>query len=342
MARGSASKVARWRRCKHACWYSDVLNLKPIVTSIAPQKGTILHECLRNHYTNKDWTDPIKNLKIDLDKVFDEEREEWANLPSDLYRIMKGYINAYRTIDTGSVVLATEYKVEYKLNERHTYLGYIDMIIMGSDKRVWIVDHKTVKVLPEERDLYMDLQLLMYYDAVMNDKEMMKKIKSLGGTLAGVMFNHIKTKAPREPAVLKSGGLSKAAIDTDVATYFETVRKYGLDPQDYEDMIEKLQKNTYYKRMKLPVNMKTLEIIKSEVIATLNDYEDSLKAVEDGKMNKLDFVRNTLKQRCSWDCSYQKLCYGELAGMNIQNILESEYEERVSDRESEDANGNDE
>lgn len=339
MARGSASKVARWRRCKHACFYSDVLNLRPIVQSIAPQKGVILHECLRQHYMNKDWTEPIKNLVVDLEKVFDEEREEWANLPSDLYRIMRGYVNAYMTIDKESVVLETEYKVEYELNKDHTYLGYIDMIIMDKDKRVWIVDHKTVKVLPEERDLYMDLQLLMYYDAVTKDNKLMKKIKGLGGTLSGVMFNHIRTKAPREPAVLKSGGLSKAAIDTDVVTYFNTVKKYGLNPKDYEDMVDKLQKNVYYKRMKLPVNLKTLDVIRSEVVATLDDYDMFLSSYEKGIIKKTNFVRNTLKQRCSWDCAYQKLCYAELAGRDITSIITEEYEEKTTTRESEDENG---
>jgi len=329
MAVGSASKINRWRRCKHACYYSDVLGLEPITKSIAPQKGIVLHECLNNYYAGKDWTDPIKNLVVDLEHVFDEEREEWAYLPKELYRISKGYINAYKTLDAGSVTLATEYKVEYKLNDNHTYIGYIDWIVMDANKRVWIADHKTVKALPEERDLYMDLQLVMYFDAVMNDKVLMDKITSLGGTLSGFMFNHIKTKAPKEPAILKSGGLSKAQIDTDVATYFETVKKHGLNPEDYEDMIEKLSKNVYFKRMKLPVNRKTIDIMKAEIIATMDEYDEYVNAEN---VPKTRFVRNTLKQRCSWDCSYQKLCYGELAGMNIDDIISADFQKKESNR----------
>lgn len=328
MAVGSASKVARWRRCKHACWYSDVMSLAPIAKSIAPIRGNIIHACLENFYAGKDWTIPIQELKVDLDNVFDEEREEWGNLPQELYRILRAYIIHYRPIDAKWKVLATEYNFAYTLNSAHTYTGYIDMVVMDENKDVWIVDHKTVKAIPDERDLYMDLQLMMYYDAVKQDAELMKKIDAEGGRVAGFIFNHIKTKAPREPQVLKNGGLSKAAIDTDVRTYFETIKKHGLNPADYEDMIPKLEKNVYFKRTRLPVNQRTIGIIKAEIIATLDEYDDYVNEFVK-ETDKPKFTRNMLKQRCNWDCSYQRLCYGELAGMNINDIIASDYETKT-------------
>lgn len=336
MAQGSASKVARIRRCKHAFWYSDILKLQRDAQSIAPRRGNIIHECLQEHYQGRDWTKPIKDLVLDLENVFDEEREDWANLPSEVYRIMRGYISAYRDIDAGEKTLATEVKFNIPIG-RHTYIGYIDRILEDSAGRVWVTDHKTVKTLPKESDLYMDLQTLMYFDACRNDKG----IKEILGDrpLAGVIFNHIKTKAPREPSVLKSGSISKAACDTDVATYMETVKRNGLDPKDYMDMLEKLKGNVFFKRTRIPVSEATLNIIKGEINTTLDEIDFYTKKAEElGSKAKILFPRTALKQRCDWDCEYRDLCFGELAGMDVQGIIDEKFkprEERTEDTDGE-------
>ena len=330
MAVGSASKVARWRRCRHRVWYGDIMELQRTVKSIAPVRGTILHECLNNFYTGKDWADPIKDLKMDLENVFDEERAEWGSMPKELYRIMRGYLMAYKHIDHSIKTLATEVHFEIPLGERHTYQGYIDWIF-EDERGVWVADHKTVKTLPKPQDLYMDLQTLMYYEAARTDP----KLKALIGDrpLAGVVFNHIRTKAPREPQVLKSGGISKAACDTDVATYFEAVKRAGLDIHDYEDMIEKLKGNVFFRRSKIPVSERTIQILKDEIRTTLSevDYYTKLAKTESGEVDpnkKVLFPRNMMKQRCDWDCEFRDVCYGELAGMKIDNLLKDNYEIR--------------
>jgi len=337
MARGSASKVGRIRRCRHAFYYSDILNLQRTAQAIAPRRGNLIHDCLQTHYSGGDWTKPIMNLKLDLDKVFDEEREEWASLPQELYRVVRGYLLAYKTIDANIRTIATEVPFIINLPGGHTYTGYIDWIYEDlTTGGVWVADHKTVKTLPKETDLYMDLQTLMYYVATQEDNV----LKALIGEkqVMGVVFNHIRTKAPREPQVLKNGGISKAACDTDIATYFETVRKNGLNPNDYAEMVDKLKGNVFFRRTRIPVNKKTIDIIKSEIKATLNDV-DELKKLYDNFGNKCEptFYRTPLKQRCDWDCEFRDLCYAELAGMSTDSILAERYEQRTT-REMEEQN----
>lgn len=335
MARGSASKVSRIRRCKHALYYSDMLDLERVAQSIAPAKGSLIHACLQNHYSGKDWTKPIETLKIEFDKLFDEEREEWGDLPKELYRIVRGYLLSYKDADSRIKTLATEVHFEIPLND-HIYEGYIDWIY-EDDRGVWVVDHKCVKTLPSEQDLYMDLQTLMYYEACRTDPNLVKLLK--GKKLAGVVFNHIRTKSPREPQLLKSGGLSKAAIDTDVATYFETVKKNGLNPKDYEDMLEKLRNNVFFRRTKIPVSEATISILKNEIIASLDEYDRYKKLFNNrGESCKWMFPRTLLKQRCSWDCEFSQLCFSELAGMNIQGIIDEKFQKR-SKREEEEIDG---
>lgn len=331
MARGSASKVGRIRRCRHAFYYSDILELQRVAQSIAPRRGNLIHECLQEHYNGRDWTKPIMNLKLDLDKVFDEEREEWANLPQELYRIVRGYLLAYKPIDANIKTLATEVEFTIPLPKGHTYTGYIDWIY-EDDRGVWVADHKTVKTLPKEQDLYMDLQTFMYFEACRTDPNLIKLLQ--GKKLMGVVFNHIRTKAPKEPQVLKSGAISKAACDTDVATYFETVRKNGLDPNDYTDMLEKLKGNVFFRRTKVPVNENTLNIIKNEIVGTLDDMDRLKKRYEAcGDKSLTEFYRTPLKQRCDWDCEFRDICYAELAGMETDNIIADKYEKRTTREE---------
>lgn len=332
--KGSASKVGRIRRCKHAYYYSDMLELQRVVRSIAPQRGTLIHACLQEHYNGGDWTKPIKDLKIDLEHVFDEEREEWANLPHELYRIVRGYLLAYKVVDSDLKTLGTEVHFEIPIGD-HIYEGYIDWIYEDSKGLVWVADHKTVKTLPSENELYMDMQTLLYYEAVRTDPNLKKLVG--GRKLGGVVFNHIRTKAPKEPGLLKSGAISKANCDTDVATYFEAVKAQGLDPNDYRDMLEKLKGNVFFRRTKIPVSEKTLDILKGEIKATLDEGQRYKNFYEkyDESISKPVFTRTMLKQRCSWDCEFAPLCWAELAGMDVNGLIDEKYEHRKSREENE-------
>lgn len=325
----SASKVARYRRCMKSYYYSYIKELQRVKKSIAPMRGTIIHDCLKEHYDGRDWTKPIADLKIEWDRLFDEERAEWGDLPKEVYRIMRGYLLAYKTADSKLKTLATEVEFSIPIHGEVgvdcVYTGFIDWIY-EDDRGVWIADHKTVKTLPSEQELYMDMQTLLYYDACRYDKNLVKLLE--GKKLAGVVFNHIRTKAPKEPQVLKSGGISKAACDTDVATYFETVRKAGLDVNDYRDMVDKLKGNVFFRRTRIPVSEVTIDILRKELQATLKhitNVEQVYRAYPDDDM----FPRTLLKGRCSWDCEFSRLCFAELAGMNTSVMLEEDYEPRT-------------
>lgn len=337
MTKLSASKVARYRRCMKSYYYSYVLGLQRVKKSIAPVRGTIIHDCLQTHYSGGDWTKPIADLKIEWDKLFDEERAEWGDLPKEIYRIMRGYLLAYKTADSKLKTLATEVEFKYLLDgttSKIEYTGFIDWIY-EDDRGVWICDHKTVKTLPSEQELYMDMQTLLYYDACRYDEGLKKLLE--GKKLAGVVFNHIRTKAPKEPQVLKSGGISKAACDTDVATYFEAVRKAGLDVNDYKDMVDKLKGNTFFRRTRIPVSETTIAILRKELQHTARHIVTA-EAYYEMWGEGTSFTRTLLKGRCSWDCEFSKICFAELAGMNIQEMVDEDFEPRGSREDGENEN----
>ena len=328
MIKLSASKVARYRRCMKSYYYSYVKELQRVKKSVAPVRGTIIHDCLQEHYMGGDWTKPIADLKIEWDKLFDEERAEWGDLPKEVYRIMRGYLLAYKVADSKIKTLATEVEFSIPINSvgvNGTYTGFIDWIY-EDDRGVWVCDHKTVKNLPSEQELYMDMQTLLYYDACRHDEKLKELLK--GKKLAGVVFNHIRTKAPKEPQLLKSGGVSKAACDTDIATYFETVRKNGLDVNDYKDMVDKLKGNVFFRRTRIPVSETTIDILKQELKETMRSIH-SVESYYDATETEAAFPRTLLKGRCAWDCEFSKLCFSELAGMNTEMLLSEDYEPRT-------------
>ncbi len=326
MAIGSSSKITRWRRCRRKAWYNDVLKIGRIAQLLAPHKGKLIHAAIQNHYENKDWTKPIQDVKIDLEKVFDEEREEWVKLKDEAYRIVRGYLLAYREIDKDIKTLFTEKQFEIPLG-KHLYTGTIDW---GYEDAVglWIADHKTTKTIPPVEQLYMDLQTVMYYHVA----------KVLKLNPVGVVFNHIRTKAPRRPQILKNGQVSRAACDTDIATYFETVRQAGFDVKEYEDMIPKLKGNVFYRRSRLPVSDTTVQKMVVEIEATLNEMDFYFsKAKELGSKAEQLFPRTMIRDRCGWDCDYYQICIADLAGQNTQGIIDEYYEEREERYDDEEA-----
>jgi len=336
MATGSASKLTRWRRCRKKAWYKDMKKIQRKVKSIAPTKGSLIHACLEEYYKGGDWTKPIKDFKPEnyMEHVFDEERAEWVKLQDEAYRIMRGYIAAYKQVDSMHKTLTTEVRVEFPIRN-HTFKGTIDRIYVDSDNIVWIQDHKTASAIPQERELYLDFQTLMYFEACKYDKNVKKLIGNR--TLGGVIFNHIRTKAPREPKLLKNGSISKAACDTDVHTYFSTVKKHGLNPDDYVDMLPKLQNNIFYKRTKIPINQQTIDQLIAEAEVTLLEVDMyKRKFDEQGEDAYRYFTRTMLKNRCSWDCEYYPICVAELAGMKTETILHDEYEPRDTRYDDED------
>lgn len=314
MARGSHTKVTCFKRCKRKFYYMYILDLQRKIQSIAPSRGKYLHECLEYHYAKKDYTEVIRNVVIEKDKLFEEERAEWEDLPDELLRIMRSYTLAYKDIDRNIKTIALE--KEFTLNiGGHEYEVRIDWIF-EDDKGVWVADHKTVKTIPEDEIAFTDIQTTLYFEAA----------KQMGIEPTGVVFNYIRTKAPRQPKILKKGGISRAACDTDVATYMATVRAAGYDPKDYEDMIEKLSKNVFFKRSRIPRPEKLVKTLITDVVVTLDEINRYEKMYETTK--EKEYFPRTLSKTCSWDCEYPSLCFAELTGHDVKYIIENDFEER--------------
>ena len=322
----SFSKAKNFLRCPKRFSYRYFDKLKRKTSSLPLRRGSWIHECLETHYQDGDWRIGFNRYKEETwDKMFEEETVEYGDLPGEVERIMEGYVKHYAEEDKDHKVIAVEqeFKVRFP-GTRIVLTGLIDLItidMMG----VWVTDHKTMKNMPNEDFRLTDTQLSLYYWVVEQLKPQLGIPEDV--KIAGVMFNYIRTKTPTEPELLKKGGLTRRKnIDCDYDTYYAAIEKYGLDPDDYKDMLDIVSKRQFYVRRQLP---KSKAMLKG-VLGDLLKIGQGILELNPQERHPRNFTKD-----CSWDCDYKNLCIAELHGHDTQFIIESEYEPYVKDDEDE-------
>src|SRR5690606_18185499 len=127
-----------------------------------------------------------------------------------------------------------------------TFTGKIDAVAETPDSRVWLTEHKTHQRFPDEHVRFSNFQAVMYCWV----------LPEIGfPSPDGVLWDYIRTKPPTVPDLLVNGGLSKRKnIDTTPEVYLKAIKEHGLNPADYQDMLELLKgkEESFYKRVFLP------------------------------------------------------------------------------------------
>jgi len=168
-----------------------------------------------------------------------------------------------------------------------------------------VLTHNTHKVLPDENTRFSDLQTVLYYWACREN----------GEKVDGVLWDYIRTKPPAIPETLKSGGLSKRSnIDTDYPTYYGEIKRLGLNPADYSDILEKVKKNVFFKRVPLPGPS---EVLIGNVV---KDFFDTAQEIRDNPESR---TRNMTRDCKS--CTYFNLCSAEVRGLDTEFIIKQMY-----------------
>jgi hypothetical protein len=311
----SHSRVKTWRRCPNQYRYKYVERLRPKKKSVQLERGSWVHELLMLYYDGEDWKGRHRELTKQFNNLFEEEREHLGDLPRECLRIMRSYIRYYSQDLLNYRVIDSEMNEEVTLPNGQKYVVVIDLIM--EDLRtglLWPWDHKTRKSFQDRRIMLMDPQLTLYFDA----------LQVMGyEPLGGAVVNEISTKPPAIPEVLKSGALSKRKnIDTNVYTYMAEIRRHGLDPANYADILAIVaarQKDRFFRRTEIARDRPVLRAMRRE--SRHSSREIRLAA-------KYDSYPRTVDNSCQWMCDYRDICFAELHGGDISTMVKLNFNKK--------------
>src|SRR4029077_3216678 len=174
------------------------------------------------------WKDVHELLSEEYNKLFEEEREELGNLPTECSDLFKSYLRFWKhDRDTYSVAEledgspAIEFIVEADLEQfglkDARFKGKIDLLVEDDEYGgLWIWDGKWMKRIPPPDERMMSPQACLYVWA----------LRKSGYDIRGFVYNYGRTKPPAVPRVLQKGTLSVAQrMDTDQYTYLRAIKE---------------------------------------------------------------------------------------------------------------------
>lgn len=288
----------------------------------------MIGECLDQAVTGRSWENLLARYRKQYGKLFKEEQEMYGTLLEDVDRIVRNYMGVWGKQGGFKGYICDDktgnpYEVELNLvlPSGIPFVGFIDKMPVDKEKRVWVLDHKSHKNIPDEEARFGDLQTLLYMWAA-----------PLCGypKPVGVVWDYLRTKPPSVPEVLKSGEMSRREnIDTTWDVYSEALVEAGLDPDSYADMQEKLKgrEAKFFQRVFLPHPSDTM------VKAMVEDVDNTAREIQ----KNMDDGTRTMNKDCSW-CQFYLLCHAETRGLDAAFIRKAHYETKEGEYDGHEKN----
>jgi hypothetical protein len=315
------SMIKTMRRCPKQAEFKYVHRLKPRMLGKPLRRGTWIHSLLEEYHSGRDWMDMHRKLSHQFNQMFDEEKDYYGDMPTEILTIMRSYIWHYK--DDPWKYLETEMTIEAELPDGSLYRGKMDSLV-ETQFGIFVVDHKSHKTLPNSTFRMLDPQSALYIWACRQN----------GIPVQGFIWNYLRWKAPSVPKLVANNTrLSKSPCDTDYPTYVRALKKYkeefGLKiTPEYKAEAKRLQSmrykfgepqhSTFFRRDVLEKDDAMLERVVKEATRTserLHTYDFS----------DPDAVERVVDRSCDFSCSYTDICSVQLMGGNIRPLLKQNY-----------------
>ena len=300
----SNSKVSTWRKCHMAYHYKYHEHLRPKKKGIALRRGSIIHECIEAYDSGRSWRKPFNSFaKQFYEETFKEEIAEIGDIPRMVEELMENYQALYD--EDGLTYLGNEVHFELPLMPGVVIEGYLDALVKDEAGCVWPKETKTYKRNPDYDFLLLNTQSALYTWAVME----------MGYKPKGTLWDIVRAKEPSRPSFTQKGEISKKGIDSTPYTVRKALREMGKDPKDYQDLIDKVSFDDFFRRYPVRVNHTVVKGI-------MEDFKSTAREIQKQGHKLCD--RN-LGKGCSW-CDYKPLCQAELMGLDTEYIRKKQFE----------------
>lgn len=316
------SMLKTFRRCPKQAEFKYVHRLKPKRLGSPLKRGTWVHALLEAYHKGEDWRELHAKYSAEFAKLFDEEKDYYGDMPTEILQIMNSYMWHYKS-DPWKYVDA-EFQLEAELPDGTIYRGKVDALV-ETQFGLFLVDHKTHKTLPDLNFRLLDAQSALYLWAAQEN----------GLDVRGFIWNYIRWKAPSTPELLKDRTrISDRVSDTDYPTMYRALKKYKEENEQFQIRDKDKDRLRYLRDQRYEFGKpQTSSFFRRDV---LEKSPDMIERVLQGnyttslRMHSYDFtdpdrVERVVERGCSFSCSYTDICAAELMGANIRPLVKQNY-----------------
>ena len=316
------SMIKTFRRCPKQAEFKYNLRLKPRLLGKPLSRGKWVHSLLEYYHSGRDWRDQHRKFTTQFNELFDEEKDYYGDMPTEILSIMESYIWHYR--DDPWEYLENEFTIEAELPDGSLYRGKIDALVR-TQFGIFVVDHKSHKTLPDRNFRLLDAQSALYLWAC----------KQNGIEVEGFIWNYIRWKPATKPKLLKDGSrLSKVNVDTDYPTYVRALKEYKETNPKFVITNEYREKAKYLRSLRYKFGEpQHSEFFRRDVLEKQDDMLE--RVVKEAthtsrRMHEYDFtdpdsVERVVDRSCTFSCSFTDICTIQLMGGNIKPLLKQNY-----------------
>ena len=343
--RVSYSAAQLWRECPQKYEYVYLRNIQPKTQAVPLTLGSLLHKYLESYYNGiKDRSEQYKEAhELALEVLSEDAKqcdmlgnalvmadapelaEEMFALPARARRLCDRYYITVGMVDALSYdILHVEQWLEQPLLTMRTGDTIItpmkiDLVVRDRfDGAVELWDHKSTGRIPSIGHHLRDLQLSVYNVALQ---------EHFGLEVSRLVWNYINTNEPTVPRVLKNGSLSRdKSIQTTEEVYLSTIIDLGLDPNDYDDMLDMLrprEHDVYFPRVSVPISLRNETPLLQDFMLTAVQMVEAHKDIESGRSHARTAIRH-IARHCDW-CAFNAICTADLTDGDGQYVIDTEF-----------------
>lgn len=252
-----------------------------------------------------------------VDKEADSVKHEIGyNYVNDLIKIMGQY--EYYYWNDKMIPLNLESKKYADLgtfNGIEVVLSYISDGIVQVGEDIYLLEHKSFSTDPMSfEDTWLDVQTASY----------VTELRKEGWNIKGVIWDNIKSKAPKDPNILKSKKYGKQYSDNTLFSFISS----DVIMKGPEAVVEEAKKSiTLATELNIVNNYQNFL---TRHVTVFN--EDAVKAINKDSNSVIDIITReefSLYRNMGWSscnfCSYKDLCQMEMLGHDTSHLIDTIY-----------------